>query len=172
MADHADAIRGYVAKLLNSRQIAINRGSDDGVTKDMLFDVVYPEAQNIVDPESGEPLGNLDLKKKRVRVTATHPRLSVATTLSKKVNKGGAGGSGLLGYSSILGGVRLADLYGEPEWVIIHDTLDKDDGAYRPIEEEESVVKVGDPVVQVPERQPEPLQREEEQGEVRPVVTS
>lgn len=163
MTEREDVIRGYVAKLLNSRQIAINRGSNDGVTKDMLFDVVYAEAQNITDPESGKPLGDLDIKKKRVKVTATHPRLSVATTLSKRVNRGGTGG--LLRHSSLLRGVQLADLYGEPDWVTIHDTLDKDDGGYRPIKEEESVVKVGDPVVQVLERQTPPSRSEEEQEE-------
>ena len=35
-----DPIRGKVARILNSREIAINVGRDDGVYRGMYFDVI------------------------------------------------------------------------------------------------------------------------------------
>ena len=75
-----DPIRGKVAQILDSRQIAINVGSLKGVTVDMVFKVVNPEGEQIRDPDTDEILGSVESPKIRVRVTEVQDKLSVATT--------------------------------------------------------------------------------------------
>lgn len=150
-ADEA-LIRGHVAKIVNVRQLVINIGSDDGVIVDMMFDVVEPTTQEVRDPLSGEVLGNLDLPKKRVRVTRVMDRMSVASTLSKRVNKGGQGGLSLSGVLDNIRNSTLDQIYQEPHWVTVYETLKKSDSSYEPLHEDESAVRVGDPVVEVREK--------------------
>ncbi len=73
------AIEGNVAKILNTRELIINRGSQDGVELNMEFVVLDP-ALTIIDPHTEECLGQLEREKIRVRVFETHPRFSVART--------------------------------------------------------------------------------------------
>ena len=72
-------IEGKIAKILNTRELILNRGSDDGVTVDMQFVVLEPR-MDIIDPETNEPLGELEREKIRVRVFETHPKFSLART--------------------------------------------------------------------------------------------
>ena len=72
-------IEGKIAKILNTRELVLNRGSDDGVSVDMEFAVLEPRL-SIVDPETQEPLGELEREKIRVRVFETHPKFSLART--------------------------------------------------------------------------------------------
>ena len=140
MTSHEAPICGYVVQILNTHQLVLNIGSKDGVTKDMQFDVLYPASQDIVDPITKEHLGSLNLPKKRVIATRILDRLSVATTLSKRVNRGGAG----IGLD-----VRLADIYDSPRWVTEYESLAQSDDSFAPLDEKDSFVKVKDPVMQV-----------------------
>lgn len=72
-------IEGRIAKVLNTRELVLNRGSDDGVLVNMEFAVVEPRL-SIIDPETEEPLGELEREKVRVRVVETHPKFSLART--------------------------------------------------------------------------------------------
>ena len=72
-------IEGKIAKILNTRELVLNRGSDDGVSVDMEFAVLEPRL-SIIDPETQEPLGELEREKIRVRVFETHPKFSLART--------------------------------------------------------------------------------------------
>ena len=72
-------IEGKIAKILNPRELVLNRGSDDGVSVDMEFAVIEPRL-SIIDPETQEPLGELEREKIRVRVFETHPKFSLART--------------------------------------------------------------------------------------------
>ena len=72
-------IEGKIAKILNTRELVLNRGSDDGVSVDMEFAVLEPRL-SIIDPETKEPLGELEREKIRVRVFETHPKFSLART--------------------------------------------------------------------------------------------
>ena len=72
-------IEGKIAKVLNTRELVLNRGSNDGVIVDMEFAVMEPRL-SIIDPETEEPLGELEREKIRVRVFETHPRFSLART--------------------------------------------------------------------------------------------
>src|SRR4051812_6821678 len=58
--DENGLITGFVARVLNSRELVINRGSEHGVELDMHFEVLAPEGEDITDPETGEPLGSIE----------------------------------------------------------------------------------------------------------------
>lgn len=133
-------IRGKVARVLNSRELALNIGSEHGVRDGMLFDVLDPKGEDIVDPDTGDVIGSLERSKVRVRVTSVQDKLSVASTFKKeRVNIGGVG----IGTSS------LSQLFLQPEYVTQYETLKTEEKTWEDLSEEESYVKHGDPVVQV-----------------------
>lgn len=134
-------IRGKVARILNSRELVINVGSEHGVIVGMYFDVLDPKGENIIDPDSGEVLGSIDRPKVRVLVTTVKERLCVASTYKKReVNVGGQGGIGTIG---------LSDLFMPKKIVTKFETLKTTEKTWENLDEQESYVKSGDPVVQV-----------------------
>src|SRR2546425_9679519 len=96
-------IRGKVARILNSRELAINVGATDGVKVGMYFDVLDPKGEDIKDPDSGEVLGSLERPKVRVKVAKVQDHLSVASTYKTfEVNVGGRGGAMDFGFANLL----------------------------------------------------------------------
>lgn len=135
-----ERIRGKVARVLNSREIAITVGSKHGVKVGMYFDVMDSKGESITDPDTGEMLGSIERPKVRVRVTNAQERLAVASTFRRKrVNVGGFGLN--------VGEVSRALM--PPKWVTKYETLRTDEQTWEDLDPEESYVKVGDPVVQV-----------------------
>ena len=82
----ADLIRGKVARVLNSREIAINLGWDDGVEAGMYFNVLDQKSEDVTDPDTGKLLGSVERPKVGVKVIDVQEKLSVAATY--KVKKG------------------------------------------------------------------------------------
>ena len=72
-------VKGKVAKILNSREIVINKGADDGVKTGMRFDIQEQEII-ITDPDSKENLGRLIHPKISVQIMDVEPRFSIART--------------------------------------------------------------------------------------------
>ena len=141
----AEPIQGKVAKVLNNREIAINLGRAKGVTVGMYFDVIDAIGQNIKDPDTGEVLGSIERPKVRVEVTYVEERLSVATTYQlREVTVGDLFDTPRYG---TLG--PFARSLMPPEWVEKYETLDKTAKTPDTLSEENSYVKIGDPVVQV-----------------------
>jgi hypothetical protein len=133
-------IRGKVARVLNSRELALNIGSEHGVSEGMLFDVIDPKGEDIVDPDTGNIIGSLERPKVRVKVISVQSKLSVASTYKKeRVNVGGVG----------IGTSAISQLFMQPEYVTQYETLKTEEKTWEDISEEESYVKCGDPVVQV-----------------------
>lgn len=136
----ADLIRGRVARILNSRELAINVGSDHGVRVGMFFDVTDSVLEDIADPDTGEVLGSIERSKVRVRVIAVQERLALASTYKKwNVNVGGSG----------LGGGFAARALKPPKWETHYETLKTREETWEALDEEQSFVKTGDPVVEV-----------------------
>jgi hypothetical protein len=135
-------IRGKVARIISSRELALNVGAHDGVTVGMVFDVLDPKAQDIKDPDSGAVLGSIRRPKIQVKVRQVEDRVSLAATFrGTKVNLGGQGaGAGITG---------LARLFEPARWVTEYETLRASDHDWDELDENESFVKVGDPVAQV-----------------------
>jgi hypothetical protein len=136
----SEPIRAKVARILNSREIAITAGSANGVVTGMYFDVMDPKGEDIRDPDTDEILGSIERPKVRVQVTKVQDRLSVASTYRKtKENIGGK----ISDFGS------LSQILMPPKWVTKYETLKTEEKTWEDLEEEKSYVKIGDPVVQV-----------------------
>jgi hypothetical protein len=106
----------------------------------MLFDVIDPKGEDIVDPETGDIIGSLERAKVRVEVISAQNRLSVASTYKKeRVNVGGVG----------IGTSAINQLFLQAEYVTPYETLKTEERTWEDLSEAESYVKHGDPVVQV-----------------------
>ena len=147
-------IGGKVAKVLSSREVAINLGAHDGVQVGMAFAVMNPKGDDIKDPDTNELLGSVVLPKIRVWVSQVHDKVSVATTIPP--------GSGLhLG--------PIARLLLPAGLAMNTGTFRRDNSRWEDIDEVDSFVKAGDPVVQVVEG-PRPLS-DESRGNGQPALT-
>ena len=141
-------IRGKVARVLNTREIAINVGSTHGVTVGMYFDVMDADEADIIDPDTKEVLGSIERPKAGVKITYVQEKLSVASTYkSEPVNVGGTGTKSSVILDAALSLSSLALM--PPNWVKKYETLEKTEEAPTPFDEKDSKVKTGDPVVQV-----------------------
>ena len=136
-------IRGKVARVLNTREIAINVGVEDGVTVGMYFDVMDLQYEDVRDPDTDEVLGSIERPKVKVKIIHVQEKLSLATTYRKeRVNTGG----------SFMPLGPFARYLMPPNWVTRYETLSRIEEARDVLDEEESYVKTGDPVVQVIEK--------------------
>lgn len=132
-------ICGKVAQILNSRELVINLGTEQGVELGMYFDVLDKKGQEIRDPVTKEVLGSIDRPKVRVKVTKLQIKICIAATYKKTiVNKGG---------TFAMGGFANALI--SPKLVTKYETFKTDERTWEDLSEEESYVKIGDPVVQV-----------------------
>ncbi len=130
-------IRGKVARVLNSREIAINVGEEKGVAVGMHFDVLDPKYENIRDPDTHELLGSIERSKVRVEIIRVQEKLSIASTYRKKeINVGGSG-------------ISFSEFLMPPDWRTKYETLKTEEQDWEDIEVKESYVKAGDPVAQV-----------------------
>ena len=131
-------IRGKVARVLNSREIAINVGAEKGVDVGMHFDVLDPKYENIRDPDTHELLGSIERPKVRVEIIRVQEKLSIASTYRKKeINVGGSFG------------ISFSEFLMPPDWRTKYETLKTEEQDWEDIKVKESYVKVGDPVAQV-----------------------
>lgn len=139
-------IRGKIARVLNEREIAINIGTAHGVDVGMYFDVMDAQGQDIKDPDTGEVLGSIERPRVRLKVIHVQDKLSVASTyLSKRVNLGGSG----VTINPALGFGPIARALMPPNWVTKYESLKKSGNTPDGLDENNSSVKTGDPVVQV-----------------------
>ena len=136
MSNPNEPIRGKIARVLNSREVAINKGADDGVEIGMIFKILSTKGSEIQDPDTGETLGSVDMAKTSVKVTSVQERIAVASTYrTRRVNVGGSG----------LSSIRLFE---PPKWETRLETLKIDKAAVEELSEEDAFVNTGDPVVQ------------------------
>lgn len=139
-----EPIHGRVARILNSRELVINKGSSDGVHAGMVFDVLDPKGEDIQDPITRESLGSVYRPKIQVKVSEVKERLAVARTFkSHEINVGG------------LGGMSTTRIFQPPKWVKRYETFKTEDAAWEEIRESASFVKVGDPIVEVTTDEPD-----------------
>ena len=140
MTNQSEPIRGKVAHILNSRELALNIGSEHGVELDMRFDVLDAASENIRDPDTDAVIGSVYRPKVRVRILQVQEKISVASTYrSKSVNIGGSGTS-LKAW---------ADLFSPPKWVREYETLRTNESTWENLDEKDSYVATGDPVLQI-----------------------
>ena len=141
-------IKGKVARILNSRDLVINVGEKDGVEIDMKFDILDPKGEDIKDPDTQKIIGSLHRPKVRVKVVKVQENLSVASTYKKKeINVGGEGRSTI--FSDIGKAGIFTRLLMPPKWITVHETLKTEEQTWEDLDEKDSYVKTGDPVIQV-----------------------
>ena len=140
MAVGNQPIRGRVAKILDSRHLVLNRGSEQGVTPGMRFAVLDPNAENIKDPETLEVIGSLERTKIEVEVYSVEEGIALARTFKRKRRNVGGTGLALAGLSRALE---------PPKYVESVETLKTNESTWEDLDESESLVKTGDPVKQI-----------------------
>ena len=129
-------IEGLVATIVSERELAINIGSDHGVTRGMKFKVLTGSPTEIVDPATGNRLGTISRTKVRVKAVSVLPKFSICETYRTYRTKGNALSAG------------LSQFFEQPRTV--RETLRAEDADYVPdLPEEESFVKQGDRVEQI-----------------------
>jgi hypothetical protein len=135
-----DLIHGRVARILNSRELVINRGGESGVRVGMRFAVLDTTGEGITDPDTGEELGSVLRPKVQLEVTQVSDRIAVAKTYKlRSVNLGGS--------NYQLG--NIASMFAPARVVQRPETLKVEDADWEPLTESRSFVKVGDPVVEI-----------------------
>ena len=103
----------------------------------MIFKILSTKGSDITDPDTGDPLGTVDLAKTSVKVTIVHERVAVASTYrTREVNVGGTG-------------FAVSGLFVPPKWETRVETLKIEDADVEELDEAEAYVHTGDPVVQV-----------------------
>ena len=126
-------IYGKVARVLNSRELALNVGQEHGVENDMLFDIFPRSRDDITDPDTNAALGSIYRPKVRVKVTKVEQRFSIARTYQTK-------GSSFSAWASLANSALQAQRY---------ETLKQSDAKSEDLDEADSYVKRGDPAEQV-----------------------
>ena len=136
MLPEVKRIHGRVARVLNSQEVAINKGTSDGVRLGMIFSILSTKGAEIKDPDTDKLLGSVEVEKTRVRVTIVEERLSVASTFRTiRTNVGGPG-------------LGIVSLFEPPKWETHVETLKLEKAAKVELSESETFVRTGDPVVE------------------------
>lgn len=92
-----------VAKIISNEKVVINRGRDHGIEPGQRFQL-YEEGEEIIDPETSESLGSLEIIKgtgKAVHVQAKMTTISsdMKTSPSKTIRRDPTGLGSILGAS-------------------------------------------------------------------------
>jgi hypothetical protein len=125
-----EVIRGKVARVLNSTDLAINRGTDDGVDVGMRFAILSDRGADIKDPDSDEVLDSIEIAKTLVKIISVTRHLAVGRTFRSK------GGGGIAAALNMVGTQR-------------DETLRTDERRLQQeLDPKDSFIKVGDEAVQ------------------------
>jgi hypothetical protein len=75
-----------VVKILSETEVVLGTGSENGMHEGMEF-VIYEDGDIIIDPETKESLGALEIVKGYVTVVNVQPKLSIAKTHTHSVTR-------------------------------------------------------------------------------------
>jgi len=78
-------IRGRIIRVIDNRTVIINLGGADGIGSSSEFSILgAPET--IIDPLTGEELGEVSVVKGKVRASQVHEKFTIASTKWRVVN--------------------------------------------------------------------------------------
>ncbi len=129
-------LQGKVAKIISVRELGINIGLMDGVEEGMVFAVLADTPLRVEDPDSHELLGEVDRDKVRVKATEVFEKFAICRTYETYEAPG-------------VFPSYLSDML-RPGTRHVRTLKIEDSELPPPLSEEESYVKVGDWVRQVP----------------------
>jgi hypothetical protein len=133
-----DRIEGKVARILNRRQLVVNRGSKDGIVVGMQLAVLNRKGLDVQDPDTRETMGSVELPKVQVKVVQVQENMCVAQTFRTFRTA-----SGPLSSLNVMAGLTAP---GRTET----ETLRTDEATYKEeLSEEDSYVHVGDKIVEI-----------------------
>ena len=75
-----------VSRILSNSEIVLNVGEDKGVKQGQGF-LIYEVGPEILDPDTNESLGNLEIHKGTVTVIDVQPRMCIAQTQKRAFQK-------------------------------------------------------------------------------------
>ena len=138
-------IKGKVAKVLTERDLVINKGDADGVEVGMRFKVLNKNGTDIRDPDNpSHIIGTVEMTKVVVKVVSVQEHLAVARTFkSIDVPPSGALGNVAATYGSVFG--TLGSTGGRR----VETLRSSEKTAAQEMDEKDSYIRIGDPVVQV-----------------------
>lgn len=124
-----EMIEAKVARVLNTTDVALNRGSESGVEVGMRFAILSDRGENIRDPDTKEILDSIAIAKTLVKIVSVTPKLAVGRTFRSIESTG---------FASILthGSAR-------------HETLRSGESrVQQELDPKDSLVKIGDRAIQ------------------------
>ncbi|HEU4510628.1 MAG TPA: hypothetical protein VFR78_20525 [Pyrinomonadaceae bacterium] len=71
--------KGRIIRILDSKTVIINLGSEHGVTGTSIFHILA-DPEDVVDPETNEVLGSVKVTKGRVRALQVSEKFTIATS--------------------------------------------------------------------------------------------
>ncbi|NKX56282.1 hypothetical protein [Arthrobacter mobilis] len=125
-------ITGKVARLLDERELVINRGGEHGVMEGMRFRILSDKTYEVTDPDDDDVvIGELPITKTVVKVIEVHPRMCVAKTFRTIPGTPGILTSTVWGSSFMGKSARTEEILIASDQEAFRDTLTADDLAVR-----------------------------------------
>ena len=122
-----------VVQIINDRELAVSGGGSAGIAQGDFLRVFAAEPERILDPDTGDVLGEFSRTKIVVEVFQVDERFALAHTFrTETYNEGGSGVT------------ALGSLFMPPKIVTRVETLRRDDSDGQPISEDDAVVEIGD----------------------------
>jgi hypothetical protein len=125
-----------VVKILSETEVVLGGGSTSGIQEGMEF-VIYEDGDEIIDPETKESLGTLEVVKGYVTIVNVQPKLSIAKTHSRTITRTKRVPHGIAAWVAMTSGYREEEFEVER---IEKLRVEKPD----PIYEKQLIVRVGD----------------------------
>lgn len=75
-----EMIRAKVARVLNTTDVALNRGTEAGVEVGMRFAILSDRGEDIRDPDTHEVLDSVQIAKTLVKIVDTTAKVSIGRT--------------------------------------------------------------------------------------------
>lgn len=146
ITDTPPLLEGKVAEILSHREVVINVGAKNGVRRGMRFRILAESTHTIRDPDTGHTLGELAREKARVVVNQVEEAFAICKTYRETV---------VPELASVPSPVSIS-AYSEGGDVNVRWEQDHqgDESVFResvpPLPDDDSYVKVGDRMVQLP----------------------
>lgn len=78
-----DKTQYRVIEILNSKELLINYGRDNGAIDGQRIQIIK-KGENVIDPDSKEILGTLDIIKGDLKIYRTYPKFSICRDITYK----------------------------------------------------------------------------------------